>query len=55
MFDIVYVLLEKTPATGDVFVVGVYETYEFAGKVMRDYMDLYGQERTYIIVDRAVI
>ena len=55
MFDIVYVLVEKTLATGDVFIVGVYDSYELAGEVMRDHIDLYGHDRSYTIVDKAVV
>lgn len=52
---VVYVLLEKTLATGDVFVVGVYESYEDAGEEMRNLMDMYVEERDYLIVDRTVV
>jgi len=53
--EMVYVLLEKSLSTGDVFVVGVYESQSLAEAVMEDHMALYEEERSYKIVDRTVI
>jgi hypothetical protein len=55
MMKMVYVLLEKSLTTGDVHVVGVYESYDLAEAVMEDHMDLYEEERSYKIVDRTLV
>jgi len=56
--ETVYVLLEKSLnffKTEDIHVVGVYTSYELAEEVMDAYMEMYEEERSYKIVDRAVV